>query len=81
MSFDSKTGKLIVRDVGQNDIEEVDIVQRGMNCGWPVKEGTLLFDGFLPGRAGTGYIWQNSPGSPMGLVDPIAQYDHGEGTR
>lgn len=79
MSFDSKTGRLIAGDVGQNDIEEVDIVHKGMNYGWPVKEGTFLFDGFLPGRAGTGYVWQNSPGAPSGLVDPIAQYDHGDG--
>lgn len=79
MSFDSLTGKLIAADVGQNDIEEVDIIHKGMNYGWPVKEGTFLFDGFLPGRAGTGYVFQNSPGSPAGLVDPIAEYDHGDG--
>ena len=79
MSFDSKSGELYAGDVGQNDIEEVDIVHKGMNYGWPVKEGTFLFDGFLAGRGGTGYVWQNSPGSPAGLVDPIAEYDHGDG--
>ncbi len=79
MSFDSATGTLIAGDVGQNDIEEIDIVKKGMNYGWPLKEGTFLFDGFLPGRTGTGYVWQNSPGSPAGLVDPIAEYDHGDG--
>ena len=79
MSFDSRTGELYAGDVGQNDIEEVDVVYRGMNYGWPVKEGTFLFDGFLPGRGGTGYVWQNSPQSPVGLVDPIAEYDHGDG--
>lgn len=79
MSFDSRTGQLWAGDVGQNDVEEVDIVRKGMNYGWPVKEGTFLFDGFLPGRGGTGYVWQNSPGSPAGLVDPIADYDHGDG--
>ena len=78
MSFDSRTGALIAGDVGQNDIEEVDVVRKGMNYGWPVKEGTFLFDGFLPGRGGTGYVWQNSPGSPSGFVDPIAEYDHGD---
>ncbi len=78
MSFDSETGRLYVGDVGQNDIEEVDIVRRAGNHGWPIKEGTFLFDGFLPNRGGTGYVWQNSPGSPAGLVDPIAEYDHGD---
>jgi glucose/arabinose dehydrogenase len=79
MSFDAKTEELHVGDVGQNDIEEVDIVHKGMNYGWPIKEGTFLFDGFLPGRGGTGYVWQNSPGAPSVLVDPIAEYDHGDG--
>jgi hypothetical protein len=43
MSFDSETGQLYVADVGQNDIEEIDIVTRGMNYGWPIKEGTFAF--------------------------------------
>jgi glucose/arabinose dehydrogenase len=78
MSFDSKTDKLYAGDVGQNDIEEVDVVRKGMNYGWPMKEGTFLFDGFLPGRGGTGYVWLDSPGAPAGLVDPIAEYDHSD---
>ena len=43
MSFDSRTGDLFVGDVGQNDIEEVDIVRKGGNYGWNLKEGTLFF--------------------------------------
>ncbi|HTL16560.1 MAG TPA: PQQ-dependent sugar dehydrogenase, partial [Patescibacteria group bacterium] len=38
-SFDSLTGDLWVGDVGQDRVEEVDIVQRGENCGWNVYEG------------------------------------------
>ncbi len=77
-SFDSKRGTLIVADVGQNDIEEVDVVKGGMNYGWPVKEGTFLFDnGFASGGPDApGFVTANSPGSPAGLVDPIAEYDH-----
>ena len=44
LSFDSRTGELYVADVGQNDIEEVDVVVGGGNYGWPIKEGTFLFD-------------------------------------
>jgi len=43
-SFDRHHGRLIVGEVGQNDIEEVDVVRRGGNYGWPVKEGTFLFN-------------------------------------
>jgi putative heme-binding domain-containing protein len=42
-SFDPVTGDLWVGDVGQDRIEEVDIVRRGENYGWNVFEG---FDPF-----------------------------------
>jgi len=75
-SFDRDTGELIVGDVGQNDIEEVDIVVNGGNYGWRVKEGTFLFE---PNGEDPGYVFQDSPDSPPDLIDPVAQYDHDEG--
>jgi glucose/arabinose dehydrogenase len=79
MSFDSHTGKLWAGDVGQNDVEEIDIVERGGNYGWPIKEGTFLFDdgACLPDHHA--FVYKNSPGSPAGLIDPVAQYDHVDG--
>lgn len=76
MSFDSSTGELYAADVGQNDIEEIDVVVSGGNYGWPIKEGTFLFDmnGDDPG-----FTTVDSPGAPAGLIDPVAQYDHDEG--
>jgi hypothetical protein len=41
MSFDPLTGRLWAGDVGDLTIEEVDIVERGGNYGWPHCEGTL----------------------------------------
>jgi glucose/arabinose dehydrogenase len=42
-SFDPVTGLLWAGDVGQNAIEEVDIVRKGGNYGWKVMEGTNCF--------------------------------------
>jgi glucose/arabinose dehydrogenase len=82
MSFDKKTGKLYAGEVGQNDIEEVNLVVKGGNYGWPIKEGTFLFDNGATRpapNAGQGFVFQDSPGQPAGLIDPIAQYDQTDG--
>ena len=42
-SFDSETGDLWTGDVGQNALEEVDVVRRGGNYGWNVMEGSRCF--------------------------------------
>lgn len=38
-SFDKQTGDFYVADVGETNIEEVDLVTAGGNYGWRVKEG------------------------------------------
>jgi glucose/arabinose dehydrogenase len=78
-SFDTATGALYVGDVGQNDIEEVDVVVKGGNYGWNAKEGTLFFhvNGDAEGFASD--VLDNGRTTPD-MIDPIAQYDtHGEG--
>jgi glucose/arabinose dehydrogenase len=78
-SFDR--GDLYVGDVGQNDIEEVDIVTGGGNYGWSCKEGTKWFHS---NGSDVGTV-DNEPRAgcepnPLRFVDPIAQYDtHHEG--
>jgi glucose/arabinose dehydrogenase len=83
MSFDP-AGRLVVGDVGQNNVEEVDIVTPGGNYGWRVKEGTFLFDTGGPNSdtdpdVGKGFVYADSPGMPANMIDPIAQYDHADG--
>ncbi|MHC4679162.1 MAG: PQQ-dependent sugar dehydrogenase [Planctomycetota bacterium] len=72
-SFHPDTGDLIVGDVGQNNIEEVDIVHAGGNYGWNLKEGTFRFD------PPDGTVNDDLSGLPRDLIDPVAQYDHDEG--
>lgn len=70
---DDGEGRLVLGDVGQNQIEEVDIVRRGGNYGWNLKEGTFRFDP-SNGRVFAG------PNPVPGLIDPVVEYDHFEAT-
>lgn len=65
-SFDRATGELWLGDVGQDEIEEIDVVQRGGNYGWNVMEGDECY----------------SPSvdcDQAGLVLPVATTQHEEG--
>jgi glucose/arabinose dehydrogenase len=66
-------GQLLAGDVGQNKLEYLYRVERGGNYGWRFKEGTFKFNL-------NGTIEKDTSGLPEGLIDPILQYDHDEGT-
>ncbi len=73
-SFDMERGDLYVGDVGQDDLEEVDVVVAGGNYGWNIKEGSFCFD---PNGADPGFAFDQEPcpAEPPGLIDPIAEYN------
>ncbi|MFD2512462.1 PQQ-dependent sugar dehydrogenase [Pontibacter locisalis] len=43
-SIDKETGMIIAGDAGQVLREEINVIQKGSNYGWNVKEGTLCFN-------------------------------------
>jgi glucose/arabinose dehydrogenase len=63
MSFDRKTGKLWASDVGQNLYEEIDIIEKGGNYGWSIREGLHPFSA-------------NGVGPRKELIEPIWEYHH-----
>lgn len=44
-SFDRQTGAMWIADVGQNQLEEIDVASAGDNLGWPCREGFEAYDG------------------------------------
>jgi glucose/arabinose dehydrogenase len=66
LAFDRKTGALWTSDVGQNLYEEIDILTRGGNYGWSIREGLHPFG---PGGAGP----------RPDLIEPIWEYRHDVG--
>jgi len=65
-SFDPKTGLLFGGDVGQDRQEEIDIVKKGCNYGWPVMEGDSVYQ-------------KNDQRNLADLVPPVNTYSHRTG--
>jgi glucose/arabinose dehydrogenase len=69
-AWDDVTGLMYIADIGQGNIEEINIVRSGANYGWDLREGTFVFSSGssvspLPG------------GHPTdAYAYPVAQYDH-----
>jgi glucose/arabinose dehydrogenase len=67
-SFDMGGGKdLFCADVGQNSYEEVDIITKGGNYGWRVREGRHCFDYVNPNT-------HPATCESSGMIDPILEY-------
>ena len=64
-SFDVQTGTLWTGDVGQNEREEINIIEKGGNYGWNILEGTNCFT--EPSCANDDFI------------DPIIEYGRNKG--
>lgn len=65
-SFDPETGRLWAGDVGQNQYEEIDIVEAGKNYGWNTMEATHCFS-------------PRTECDETGLELPVAEYGRGFG--
>ena len=70
LSFDRVTGTFYAADVGQKLWEEINIVKRGGNYGWNLREGNH------PYVTESG---EKGSGPREDLIDPIFEYDHETG--
>ncbi len=66
ISFDDE-GRLWAGDVGQNAIEEVDIITKGGNYGWRIKEANADFNA------------KDNTVNAADLIPPVWQYSHSNG--
>ncbi len=66
-SFDAANGRLWAADVGQNKVEEIDIIRRGGNYGWRIMEGDICTPGI------------DDPCRTEGLEPPLHTYRHPAG--
>lgn len=66
--------RLFVADAGQDLFEEVDIIVKGGNYGWRIREGTSCFNVDEPGEPLADCPDTGSDGQP--LIDPILELEH-----
>jgi glucose/arabinose dehydrogenase len=67
MGFDPVTGRLWVGDVGEDTVEEIDIVVAGGNYAWPRCEGTLPADCRQPGDVDPVFAYPHSGAESLGV--------------
>lgn len=74
-SFDTAgEHRLFLGDAGQNLFEEVNIIARGGNYGWNIREGLHCFDPLNPALPPDDCPMVDRGGDP--LIDPIIEYPH-----
>jgi hypothetical protein len=66
-TWDPKNGNLFVADIGQNTVEEIDLVTAGANLGWNDWEGSFAF----VNRVG---VRLDNPRSDSRVTYPIVEY-------
>lgn len=77
ISWDTEGSQLMLEgDIGEKNIEELNIILPGKNYGWNQREGTFLFDNTL----GQDFVFNlPSDDSLNNYTYPVAMYDHDEG--
>jgi len=72
----SKSGQLLAVNIGEHNIEALNIIEAGHFYGWPIREGTFLERFFY----NTGKIYPLPDNDSVYHVTyPVAQFDHDEG--
>ena len=71
-------GRLFIADIGDEQIEEVNLGVAGGNFGWRLREGTFATKWGGPG-AEPHRVYARPPRDEQSFIYPVAQYDHDEG--
>lgn len=72
----TQSGQMLASNVGQGNIESLDLIIKGGDYGWPVREGHFLLN---PNGDLNKLYPLPSNDSSFKIIYPVAQFDHDEG--
>lgn len=72
----TKKGQMLVSNIGQGNIESVNMVKAGNDFGWPIREGNFLLNPL--GNLSKVYPLPGND-SVCHITYPVIEYDHDEG--
>lgn len=73
-------GRMFILDIGQDQVEEVNLGSVGANYGWRQREGTFATAHGVETEDGLGGVYEvDLEAEENDFVYPVAQYDHDEG--
>lgn len=74
ITWDSQNGNMLASEIGQHNIEELNLIEKGKNYGWPKREGK--FKMFAESDLKSVYALDSEEND--GFAYPVAQFDHDE---
>jgi len=72
----TRAGQMLVSNVGQANIESLNLIEPGHDYGWPQREGTFLLE---PAKSMTHVYPLPADDATHHFTYPVVQYDHDEG--
>ena len=72
----TQSGKMLASNIGQHNIEELNLILPGHDYGWPTREGSFVINL----KESTRDLYPLAPDDEVyGMDYPVAEYDHDEG--
>jgi len=75
MAWDIKNNRMLIADIGESNIEEVNVIEKGKDYGWPVREGNYR----IATKEDPKTIYPLNDSERAVYHAPFAVYDHTEG--
>jgi glucose/arabinose dehydrogenase/mono/diheme cytochrome c family protein len=71
----TRSGQMIASNIGHHHIEALNLIEKGRNYGWPIREGSFVLDL----EKGMNNVYALPEDDNSGVTYPVAEYDHDEG--